>query len=112
MPSRRFWVAVPLVLASFCSIRKPSKYNASSLVDSQILTSSFPYHFPVLQNGSSAEETEFPMPLCNGFKLEEAIINQLQEAIADGRLTSVQIVECYLQRIHQVDQYLRYAQSL
>ncbi|CZR60641.1 related to glu/asp-tRNA amidotransferase subunit A [Phialocephala subalpina] len=108
MPSRKLWVALPLIFASFCSIRTPSAaYSASSLAEGQTLASPFPYQFPVFQDGPSADETDFPIPLCNNFKLEEASIDQLQDAMSDGKLTSVQIVECYLQRVHQVDQYLR-----
>ncbi|KAF8857374.1 amidase signature enzyme [Acephala macrosclerotiorum] len=92
------------------SFRTPN--NASSLAESQILASPFPYQFPVLQYGPSAEETEFPMPLCHGFKLEEATIDQLQDAMFDGRLNSVKIVECYLQRIQQIDQYLKAIQEI
>ncbi|KUJ15916.1 amidase signature enzyme [Mollisia scopiformis] len=47
------------------------------------------------------------MPLCNGFKLEEASIDELQEVMSSGRLTAVQIVSCYVQRIQQTDKYLR-----
>ena len=82
-------------------------YNASQLVESQTLESPYPYDFPVLQNGSLADSGQFPMPLCNGFKLEEATIDQLQQELSSGRLTSVQLVLCYLQRIYQTDEYIR-----
>jgi amidase len=83
-------------------------YNATESVEGQILENPYPYEFPVLQNGSLADSGQFPMPLCAGFKLEEATIDELQHALSKGRLTSVQIVLCYLQRVYQTDQYIRY----
>ena len=79
-------------------------YNASSLAMSEILDSPFPYNFPVL--GQNSAEL-FPMPHCNGITLEEATIDQLQDAMEKGRLTSVQIAVCYLQRIWQTDEYVK-----
>jgi amidase len=35
--------------------------------------------FPLQQNAGATEL--FPMPLCNGFKLEEATIDQMQQAL-------------------------------
>ncbi|XP_044723847.1 amidase domain-containing protein [Hirsutella rhossiliensis] len=43
---------------------------------------------------------------CNGFQLEEATIGQMQEALHDGRVTSVQLVHCYLKRTFQTRPYL------
>ena len=71
---------------------------------SEILDSPFPYNFPVL--GQNSAEL-FPMPHCNGITLEEARIDQLQDAMEKGRLTSVQIAVCYLQRIWQTDEYVK-----
>jgi hypothetical protein len=50
----------------------------------------------------------FPMPLCHGLTLEEATIDQMQYALSNGKLTSQQLVECYMQRIYQTDQYIKY----
>jgi len=86
---------------------KQPTYNASQLADSQNLENPYPYQFPLLQNGSNADSGQFPMPLCHGFKLEEATIDQLQQALSARKLTSVQIVLCYLQRIYQTDEYIR-----
>lgn len=49
------------------------------------------------------------MPDCNGFVLEEATIDQLQDAMGKGQLTSLQIALCYLQRVQQTDEYVKYA---
>ncbi|KAH8820803.1 amidase signature domain-containing protein [Xylogone sp. PMI_703] len=76
-------------------------------IQDQNLEFPFPYYFPQLQNGSNADSGQFPMPLCNGFKLEEATIDQLQSEMKHGKLTSVDIIGCYLRRIHQTDQFLR-----
>ena len=82
-------------------------FNATQLIDSQDLENPYPYEFPVLQNGSNVDSGQFPMPKCHGFKLEEATIDQLQDALSRRKLTSVQIVFCYLQRIYQTDEYIR-----
>ncbi|KAL8685697.1 MAG: hypothetical protein Q9218_007594 [Villophora microphyllina] len=55
---------------------------------------------------SNATTNLFPMPLCNGVRLEEASIDQLQNHMKEKRLTSVQLVECYLQRLFQVGEYI------
>ena len=72
----------------------------------EMLTTPFPYYFPNL--GQSATDL-FPMPDCNGFVLEEATIDQLQDVMGKGQLTSLQIAVCYLQRIQQTDEYIKYA---
>ena len=48
------------------------------------------------------------MPSCYGFTLEEATIDQMQDAMSSGKLTSVQLVTCYMKRIYQTDQYIKY----
>ena len=48
----------------------------------------------------------FPMPDCFGFKLEEATIDEMQKALRTGRLTSVQLVQCYMVRTFQTEQYI------
>ncbi|EEP77697.1 conserved hypothetical protein [Uncinocarpus reesii 1704] len=74
-----------------------------ALVDSQLLKNPYPYHFPELgSNGTSL----FPMPLCHGFRLEEATIDELQAQLTSGRLTSVDLVECYTERIFQTNGYV------
>lgn len=61
--------------------------------------------FPLLQNvGTNAL---FPMPPCNGFHLEEATIDQMQAAMKQGNLTSVQLSLCYLERMLQTKDYLK-----
>jgi amidase len=79
----------------------------ASHIGSQVLDSPSPYDFPVLQNGSYEDIGQFPMPLCYGITLEEATVDQLQDYMANGNLTSVQIATCYVQRILQTDEYTR-----
>lgn len=90
--------------------RNPA-YNASELPESQILNSPYPYEFPVFQYGTEEDNGQFPMPSCNGLTLEEATIDQLQEALSTGKLTTVTLTLCYLQRIYQTDQYTRYVEK-
>ncbi|KAK3112758.1 hypothetical protein LTR53_010618 [Teratosphaeriaceae sp. CCFEE 6253] len=77
--------------------------NATALAEAQILTDPFPYYFPQL-NASSTRL--FAMPLCHGVKIEETTIDQLQSYMANGSLSSVQLLDCYLHRVHQTDEYI------
>lgn len=61
--------------------------------------------FPSLENVGT--ENLFPMPDCNGFNLEEATIDQMQREMEQGKLTSVQLTICYLQRQYQIDEYVK-----
>lgn len=78
--------------------------NSVDLAVTQVLEVPFPFEFPNKRN----ETDLFPMPKCNGFRLEEATIDQLQDAMNTGLLTTSQIVICYMQRIYQTDMYLEY----
>lgn len=96
-------VITGLVLAnSVAANTEPA--NDDSLVASQIVTNPYEYDFPPLGvNGASL----FPMRLCNGFKLEEASIDAIQEQLGAGNLTSVDLLQCYLERIYQTQPYLK-----
>jgi amidase len=107
MLSKFLSVGVTFALISLTSAHTDRILNASQIVESQTLDTPYPYEFPVLQNGSNVDNGLFPMPLCRGFKLEEASIDQLQQAMSNGSLTSVQIVLCYLKRVYQTDEYIR-----
>jgi amidase len=61
--------------------------------------------FPLQQDANSTKL--FPMPLCGNFHLEEATIDQMQNAMRTGALTSVQLVICYILRTCQVDEYIK-----
>jgi hypothetical protein len=52
---------------------------------------------------SSSSSTPFPMPLCNGVVIEDATIGDLQHYMGTGRLTSEQLVRCYIARIDQTN---------
>lgn len=80
--------------------------NASNSITSETSQEPFPYVFPDFARNSA---DWFPMPDCNGVVLEEATIDELQDAMRGGQLTSVTIVMCYLQRIYQTDEYIKYA---
>ena len=47
------------------------------------------------------------MPLCKGHKIEDATIDELQEFMTTGNLTTVQLVTCYIQRYYQTNQYIK-----
>ncbi|KAK7736510.1 hypothetical protein SLS53_006940 [Cytospora paraplurivora] len=46
------------------------------------------------------------MPSCGGFDLEEATIDQMQDAMANGTLTSQQLTSCYITRTYQTNSYI------
>jgi amidase len=79
--------------------------RADSLVESQILANPYQYDFPRL--GVPGAKL-FPMRHCHGFKLEEASVDQIQERLENGTFTSVELLECYLDRVHQTQPYLKY----
>ena len=105
-------LCLPRVIAvqhvSNISVLAPTttNYDFPNAATAETLGTPFPYYFPKL--GQSAADL-FPMPDCNGFVLEEATIDQLQDAMGNGQLTSLQITLCYLQRIQQIDEYVKYA---
>ena len=70
-----------------------------------MLNTPYPYFFPELNSDAS---NLFPMPLCHGFHLEEATIDQIQAALSSHILTSEQLVTCYLDRVYQVAEYIKY----
>jgi len=61
--------------------------------------------FPLQENVDSTKL--FPMARCGSFKLEEATIDDMQKAMAKGTLTSVQLVQCYMLRNYQTDDYIK-----
>ena len=101
------WVEASPTLPSPSESNLSTSINATFLVESQDLSSPFPYEFPLLGNVSELDAARFPMPQCKGLTLEEATIDQLQDSMGSGYLTSVQIAMCYLQRIYQVDPYIK-----
>jgi amidase len=108
MLSAAFLAVAGIALNAFLtSAHETPSYNSSQTVIAQTLESPYPYIFPLLQNGSQADSGQFPMPMCHGFKLEEATIDELQEELSSGRLTSVKLVLCYLRRIYQTDSYIQ-----
>jgi amidase len=64
-----------------------------------------PYPYSSLQDAANVSEL-FSMPTCGDIVLEEATIDQLAGYMSTGRLTSVQILECYMERFHQVDEFI------
>ncbi|BCS25086.1 amidase family protein [Aspergillus puulaauensis] len=80
-----------------------SNQDADALAMSQVLTDPYTYDFPhVDANGADL----FPMRPCKGHQLLEASIDDLQQLLSAGKLTTVDLLQCYLERIHQTDSYL------
>jgi amidase len=94
----RHLLLLPLLLAANA---QPAEDH---LLDVQTYWNPSVYDFPVLgTNGSSL----FPMRPCHGIQLEEATIDDLQEYLSAGKLTTLQLLHCYLDRIFQTDSYLK-----
>lgn len=91
-------LAVAGLIANQGVSAKPSQKN-------EPLFSYNPNLLPVEKNVGSSNL--FPMADCNGFKLEEATFTEMQEAMKAGKLTSVQLVTCYLTRTYQTEQYIK-----
>lgn len=86
------------------AIAVPQGQDVDPLVASQILTDPYAWDFPRL---GAPGTSLFPMRLCHGFKLEEASVDDLQKRMSNGSLTSVQLLDCYLDRIYQTQPYLK-----
>lgn len=103
------WATLLLLVSVFSgiSLQLSSDGNenlgSQSFNTDQIVNNVFPYGFP----NENVSANLFPMSPCNGLILEEASIDMLQEYMSQGKLTSVQIVTCYMQRAFQVDQYVK-----
>ncbi|KAH3977262.1 hypothetical protein HBH70_114880 [Parastagonospora nodorum] len=92
-----FTLAANSLVAS-CS---PSK--STHVLDLDPLQNPLPYCFPPqIATGTPAL---FPMLLCQDIVLEEATIDQLQDYMTKGFLTSLELLRCYLKRVAQVDGY-------
>jgi amidase len=95
----------PLLATDNHSHNHNSHHDVDTLVMSQVLTDPYAYDFPRLDtNGADL----FPMRPCKGHRLLEASIDDLQELLSAGELTSVDLLQCYLERIYQTDSYLKY----
>ncbi|KAJ5563268.1 hypothetical protein N7535_008432 [Penicillium sp. DV-2018c] len=77
--------------------------KVDTLVESQILTDPYAHDIPRLgADGASF----FAMRKCHGFTLEEASIDQIQAQLENGTFTTVQLLECYMDRVYQTQPYL------
>lgn len=107
-PRRRpFCALLILALRILLTHASSAGYNtthAASLADSQTLSHPFPYFFPS-QHASPAQL--FAMPSCQGFDIEDATIDELQTYMASGKLSSVILVTCYMQRAFHTGEYIK-----
>lgn len=82
-----------------------SAISASSPASSQIVASPYPYIFP--EQKFIGTPQLFPMPLCHGIPLEEASIDDIRLALTIRKLSVTTLVGCYMDRITQVDRYVK-----
>jgi hypothetical protein len=94
----RAWSWPAIAVWAGCALPIHANYTDATLALGSV--------FPLQKNAGTTEL--FPMPLCNGFKLEEATIDQMQQALNQRQLNSQQLITCYLRRIYQTEQYIKY----
>ena len=99
-----FPLLLPTAVLFTSALSQSFNASASSLAASQVLLNDH-YFFP---QEDAAPVALFPMSLCgpHGIALEEATIDQLQHYMKTGKLTSVQLLECYLARVSQTNTYI------
>lgn len=62
---------------------------------------------PSLSYSNASAAAWHAMPLCKGFSIEDATIDELQQYMATSNLSSVQLLSCYTQRYYQTNQYIK-----
>ncbi len=89
-----FYLPLILVLLSYSAFSYPYFYNVSKI---QIIPN---------QIRTTLLDIDLKLALCGNVNLREITITQLQSAMANSELTSVQLVECCTKRIKAMDPYL------
>ena len=51
------------------------------------------------------------MPTCEGIKIEEFTIPQLQQYLSDGKFSARSLAECYLERIRRLNGTLKFVSA-
>lgn len=74
---------------------------------SQLLDHDFLYRCPLENITSNAVSTLNTLDLCNGVVIEEATIDQLQEYMTQRKISSMQLTTCYMNRVFQVEKYIK-----
>ncbi|KAL8708171.1 MAG: hypothetical protein Q9220_006932 [cf. Caloplaca sp. 1 TL-2023] len=80
--------------------------EVTSIAPSRLLDHDFLFQYPSQNVTTSAANSLNVLDLCHGVVIEEATIDQLQQYLSDGNLTSVQLTTCYMQRVFQVERYI------
>ncbi|KAL8749916.1 MAG: hypothetical protein Q9199_007401, partial [Rusavskia elegans] len=81
-------------------------FRVDGIRASQLLDHDFLSQYPVDNVTINAIETLNTVALCNGIVIEEATIDQLQGYMAEGKLSSVQLTACCMDRVFQVERYI------
>ncbi len=80
--------------------------KSHSLLSADPLPNPYPFYFP--RQGDANSTMLFPMERCGDVVLEEASIDQLQDAMVHGKLNAVKLASCCLRRVLQVGEYIKY----
>ncbi|KAF7193675.1 putative amidase [Pseudocercospora fuligena] len=62
----------------------------------------------VLASAETNSTNPFPVLPCHGIDMKDVTVSTLQSHLASGRLTSVQLCQCYIDRISLTNPYLRH----
>ena len=81
--------------------------HVSSDPGSPLLSHDFLFRYPLDNVTVNVVETLNTLNLCNGVVIEEATIDQLQGFMADGKLSSVQLTICCINRVFQVERFIK-----
>ena len=81
--------------------------NISQIPASQLLSHDFLYRYPLENVSVNAVMTLNTLDLCNGIDIEEATIDQLQANMMEEKLSSVQLTTCYMNRVFQIEKYIK-----
>jgi amidase len=103
-------VCVAGVALTVNGIRVPRQADAAAFAsdplspDQTISNQVTSLYFP--SNALPGEQL-FPMPKCFGESIFEATIDDIQKLFSAGRLNSRKLVQCYIARYFQVDEYTK-----
>ena len=95
-----FVFALSAISQALCDAR----FNSTCVIDANSLQYPLAFDFP-LEDAAGTSDL-FPVPLCESITLEEATIDHLQGHMESGILTSSELLDCYLNRVRQVDKYI------
>lgn len=75
--------------------------------ESQLLDHSFLNQYPLQDVTNDPVKSLNTLDLCNGVRVEEATIDELQYYLSNGNLTSIQLTACYIRRVFELERFIK-----